>query len=625
MPHMIKDTLSNGNAECQSNGKSSNGEASSVDTHIGPQGLIHKVEFVRLIQQALHDLGFQSISKELEEASGIQRQSDLINEFSAEIMRGNWAKALELLQLIKESHLEAQPCWPSSSSQTACFLILEQKFLEALEREDLDGALHTLRQELGPLGENDHERRRQLHWLATLFMCTSTSDLYEKSSWCGSGEGARLLLLSQLQILLPPTLMLPDHRLQHLVEQALLAQKALCALHNTSNRHMSLLQDHQCHDQIPLLTSQIMEAHTDEVWHLGWSHSGQLLASGSKDHTVRVWELQPCSVLSAEGEVGSQGNGCVGDGTSSHRLCLKHTLLGHSDAVAFVAWSPDDSMLLSCSNDHLVQLWSVADGRTLQIYARHTDSVTTCAWLSCGQRFVTGGFDRNIYMWDIHGNELRQWKGGRINDLVVTPDGKYLVSTHGGLSEKSIVIHDLESGTEETIMETHAITSLHISRDGRHLLVNLQCQEIHLWDISDPKNRSPPSTIRAKKIMVFQFQGLQEKHGRFVIRSCFGGSDESFIVSGSEDSQVYIWHGRTGDLLHVLPGHSGTVNAVSWNPTNPHVFASASDDHTIRIWGLGPSIAGTPIVPPGILNRFALYAAKIPQYSLLNSESLHAK
>ena len=61
---------------------------------------------------------------------------------------------------------------------------------------------------------------------------------------------------------------------------------------------------------------------------------------------------------------------------------------------------------------------------------------------------------------------------------------------------------------------------------------------------------------------------------------------------GNLDGNVYIWHRETGFLLEVLTGHGeGSVNAVAWNPTNERMFASCSDDHSIRIWEPAPSSA----------------------------------
>jgi WD40 repeat protein len=71
-----------------------------------------------------------------------------------------------------------------------------------------------------------------------------------------------------------------------------------------------------------------------------------------------------------------------------------------------------------------------------------------------------------------------------------------------------------------------------------------------------------------------------------ILKPAFGGVNESLVACGSEDSCVYIWNKEKGEILTKLEGHTQIVNMVHWNPTDPYIFASASDDTSIRIWGL---------------------------------------
>ena len=108
-------------------------------------------------------------------------------------------------------------------------------------------------------------------------------------------------------------------------------------------------------------------------------------------------------------------------------------------------------------------------------------------------------------------------------------------------------------------------------------LLNVNTQGVHLWDLKD-------------RILVRKFQGA--KHGFYVIHSCFGGVNQNFIASGSEDSKIYIWHKSREKPIVVLSGHSKSVNCVAWNPKYPHMLASASDDSTVRLWG--PAVSDEP-------------------------------
>ncbi|KAF2944292.1 WD repeat-containing protein 26 homolog [Oryza sativa Japonica Group] len=504
---------------------------------VGSKGVIKRDEFVRIITKALYSLGYEKSGAVLEEESGITLHSPTVNLFRRQVLDGNWDSAVVTLKkvgLLDENIVKS-----------AIFLILEQKFLELLRNDNVMGAIRTLQSEITPLGVN----KKRVHELSGCIISSPQHVLLGFSKLGIESSNSRLKLLEELQKVLPPTVMVPERRLENLLEQALTVQREACYFHNSIDG-LSLYTDHHCgKDQLPSCTVQVLRAHRDEVWFLQFSNNGKYLASASNDKSAIIWKVDE------DGE-----------------LLLKHTLTGHDKPVMMVAWSPDDCQLLTCGMEEVIRCWDVESGKCLHVYEKSGIGLISCGWFPDGKHILSGLTDHNFCLWDLDGKEVDCWKGQRsskTSDFAVSNDGKLIISMN---RESTIRLFDRETKQERLIEEDNTITSFSLSEDGDFLLVNLISEAIHLWN------------IRNCPIRVNRYAG--HKRSRFVIRSCFGGSEQAFIASGSEDSQIYIWHRATGDLIETLPGHTGTVNCVSWNPANPHMLASASDDHTIRIWGL---------------------------------------
>ncbi|KAI9489752.1 WD40-repeat-containing domain protein [Zychaea mexicana] len=513
----------------QSNGKS------SVDASPDMLGRVKKEELVRLILQSLNDLGYRDAAGALQKDSGIALETDTITRFRGGILSGDWRLA--------ESLLATLPGIQTNDLLQAQFLIRQQKFLELLEAQKTMKALHVLRNELTPLGQSIE----RLHQLSSLIFCSSVEDIKSQAQWDGAGGTSRQQLLVDLQNYIPPSIMIPNERLLTLINQAYEWQRRGCLYHSDSTADFSLFADHVCDKSLfPSSTIRILEGHTDEVWHLSFSNSGRYLTSVSKDKTCIVWDM-----------------------TTFEKVQI---LAGQDECASYCAWSPDDSKLLVCGIDTSLVLWDPLNGNLLHTYTEHKDQVTSCVWLPDGEHFISGACDTTLCLWHIDGRIQNTWPAHRTVDMKITPDGRRLVTIS---FDKYIGIYDLDDlklMDVGKISENEMITSLTITKDGRYALTNVQdSQELHLWDLDEQQ-------------LVRKYSGQKQKS--FVIRSTLGGDDESFVLSGSEDNCVYVWSREHQTLLEVLEGHTGTVNCVSWCPVGLPKFASASDDQTIRIWGL---------------------------------------
>jgi hypothetical protein len=193
-------------------------------------------------------------------------------------------------------------------------------------------------------------------------------------------------------------------------------------------REWSVLETNQTHSLICSFA-----AHKDAIYSMALSPDDKILATGSYDQKIKLWDA----------ETGKE---------------LK-TLSGHNGCVFGLAFRPDGKILASASADRTVKLWDVATGERRDTFSQPLKEVYTVAFTPDGKRLAAGGADNRIRIWEISDsaaettNPLLYSKfahEGTILRLAFSADGETLAST---ADDRTIKLWDAQEMHMRRVLE----------------------------------------------------------------------------------------------------------------------------------------------------------------------------
>ncbi|MGK7918467.1 MAG: protein kinase [Trichodesmium sp.] len=271
-----------------------------------------------------------------------------------------------------------------------------------------------------------------------------------------------------------------------------------------------------------------------------FSPDGKMLATGSRDTTVKILEIPTGKVI--------------------------NTLAGDNSPIWSIAFNSNATQLVAGTYDWRVIVWNLATGEPFRVF-EHRAPIWSVAISPDHKIVASASGDRTVKIWDLETGYL-VFNFPDHSDIVyaiaISSDGKILVS---GSADKTIKIEDLKTGDLLNTLTGHTgvIRSIDITPDGKKIVTGSYDQTVKIWDLTTGK-------------LIKTLSG----HSAEVV-SIDISPDGQYIASGSKDKSIKIWDLQTGELMNTLTGHTDEIYTVSFSPDGNSI-ASGSKDRTIKLW-----------------------------------------
>jgi WD40 repeat protein/tRNA A-37 threonylcarbamoyl transferase component Bud32 len=325
--------------------------------------------------------------------------------------------------------------------------------------------------------------------------------------------------------------------------------------------------------------------HRGAVTSVACSPDGECLLSGSRDRTVKLWDIRrPEDDLTLKASAGytsiafSPAGPYLASALRNKAVLIWDMTTGKLAArwrslpssVNGLAFSADGLQLAAAGSDGVVRIRQMPSGQETLDLRGHNGPVHAVAFSCVGERLASAGEDGTVRLWDIAlGREMLRLTGhdGAVHAVAFSPDGHRLVSAG---ADGVVHVWDAGTGQKRLALGDHngPVYAVAFRADGRRLATAGQDEIVRVWDVATGE-------------LVWSLRGHTGP-----VRGLAYGPEER-LASAGDDMAVRLWD-EAGHELLALRGHTSTVRAVAFS-RDGHQLASASDDWTIKIWD------GTPL------------------------------